>query len=289
MDLIYQYWDGEIKAPILASSESFKKYADRIGVEHIFEDNPQFFKSYVDEETYVLADKWAPHYGALKIIFDESFDKYDNIAFIDSDIFPVDGLTENIFDTFHGEIGIVPESFTDREPWSRDNYRWKHWIDHCQWVYGTIIPFKNNGNPRILNSGVVLYSKEARLMARRKWSSIENYVSFISARQNGVLNDFFLCDQAYIHFNIYRFNFNVQFISEDWNSQVMSYFTGWDKNDLNFHIDQDKKPDTKFVHIRLTDHNDLLTVEDHYNITNKPIEEWGAHILDGSYGKGVFL
>ena len=68
-NLIYQYWDGKILAGVKAGSENMKKYANRIGVDYLFEDNPKFVTN---------LGKYSPHYGAFKPIYDETFHIYDN-------------------------------------------------------------------------------------------------------------------------------------------------------------------------------------------------------------------
>ncbi len=53
--------------------------------------------------------RYTPHYGQFKIVYDPFFEQYDSVLFLDSDIFPVDKLEENIFDVPVGHLGICTE------------------------------------------------------------------------------------------------------------------------------------------------------------------------------------
>ena len=115
MNLIYQYWDGEILESCKAGVDASRQYAREIGVEHRFDDNPNFVKRWYGQSFGV----YTPHFGILKLIYDTSFDDYDDILFLDADVFPVENLDVNIFDHFQADIGIVSEGFvgdlTERE------------------------------------------------------------------------------------------------------------------------------------------------------------------------------
>ena len=100
-NLIYQYWIGEIEPCAVHGTNAMAAYADRIGAEYIFEHNPKFISE--------MVTKWASHYSALRPVFDESFHEYDNVLFADCDVFPVEGLTTNIFDEPCADIGICEE------------------------------------------------------------------------------------------------------------------------------------------------------------------------------------
>ena len=95
-NLIYQYWDGNLFPGVIAGSETMKKYSDRIGSDYLFEHNPKFVTN---------LGRYSPHYGSFKPIYDESFHEYDNVLFTDTDVFPVDGLEESIFDDFDADMG----------------------------------------------------------------------------------------------------------------------------------------------------------------------------------------
>ena len=104
-NLIYQYWDGEIKDSCRAGSKNMKRYSEIIGAEYIFEENPNYAKSL----GWKIPKKPAAHFGALKPVFCEKFDIYDNILYVDTDVFAIETLKEDIFQLFEKEIGICDE------------------------------------------------------------------------------------------------------------------------------------------------------------------------------------
>ena len=101
--ILYQYWDGNDTSGNRAGVSAMKKYADTIGSEYLYEHNPRFVTN---------LGQYYPHYGSFKPIYDEKFKDYDYILFADTDVFPIDGLKENIFEQFYEtdfEIGICEE------------------------------------------------------------------------------------------------------------------------------------------------------------------------------------
>ena len=88
-NLIYQYWDGAVRNSVHAGVNAMKAYASRIGADYIFEDNPK----YIHDRRF---GNYSPHYGAFKPVFESPYNEYDNVLFADTDVFPVNGLKENI-------------------------------------------------------------------------------------------------------------------------------------------------------------------------------------------------
>ena len=43
---VYQYWDGPVRESCRAGVDAMREYANRIGAEYIFDDNPHFLKSH---------------------------------------------------------------------------------------------------------------------------------------------------------------------------------------------------------------------------------------------------
>ena len=56
-----------------------------------------------------MTTSWVSHMSALRPVFDTNFHEYDNVMYIDLDIFPVDGLEKNIFDSDIGEMAVCEE------------------------------------------------------------------------------------------------------------------------------------------------------------------------------------
>ena len=88
-------------APWPATRDELLEYADRIGAEYRFDHNITIAGKVVNVPIY---------YEPANPLVDKSFDKYDNVALIDIDVFPVEDLSENIFDQLNGEdAGICTE------------------------------------------------------------------------------------------------------------------------------------------------------------------------------------
>ncbi len=262
MNLIYQYWDGDLLPGCHAGIENMRAYAGRIGVEYRFEHNPRFVTN---------LGRYSPHYGAFKPVYDESFHGYDNVLFADTDVFAVEGLTESIFDGFASDIGICTEpdqpvlrlktagritSACDEE-WAR--------IVRAKW--GTKVSRTEDGLVKVYNSGVVLYSSTGLLKARKRFIPFKEYVATIGASS---LPGFYTCDQPYLHLMLDFARMDWVEMDNGWNSYVHYARQGSEPAFVN-----DSRTDTtKFVHIQLSsaDHWDAAT---HYRITNLPQAEWG--------------
>src|SRR5210317_734580 len=98
MNLIYQFWSGQVPFYARESSKAIKAYAEMIGAEYRFDDNPK-----------PLPVPNAEYLNCFRPILDESFQEYDNVLFLDMDIFPREGITESIFDLSIKGIGICEE------------------------------------------------------------------------------------------------------------------------------------------------------------------------------------
>ena len=128
-NIIYQYWQGEMKPGVVASTKLMKDYAERIGAEYRFDHNITIAGKFVNVPIY---------YEPANPLVDASFDVYDNVALVDIDVFPVDGLNDNMFDLLDGEdAGICTEP---KQPYFRTIYNSgginsiidKKWADVCR-------------------------------------------------------------------------------------------------------------------------------------------------------------
>jgi len=196
MNLIYQYWDGDLRPGCHAGVANMGAYAERIGAEYLFEHNPRFVTN---------LGGYSPHYGAFKPIYDESFHKYDNVLFADTDVFAVDGLTESIFDGFDSDIGICTEpdqpvlrlKTAGRITSACDEV----WASLVKSRWGATVPRTEDGLVKVYNSGVVLYSNAGLLNAADRFMPFDEYVSAINATG---LPAFYTCDQPYLHLMLDR-------------------------------------------------------------------------------------
>lgn len=270
-NLIYQFWEGTIPYGALAGKKNMEEYAKRVGAEHMFEKNPKWIRN------LGIGHKYQSFYGQFKIIYDESYDKYDTIMYADADVFAVDGLTESIFDAFEktgGEVGLCTEP---RQPQRRlestghiNHHADEKWAEAIKQKYNVDMPRNEQGLLKVYNAGMVLYTKEARKRIREEFPPFEEYIQLIRGKG---LSNFYMCDQPYLHAMLTVSNMNYVEMDNDWN-QILHY-VGKKSNPLveDRNVNDDRTKDTKFVHIQLSnaDNYDADTL---YRITNLPQSEW---------------
>jgi len=258
-NLIYQYWDGDYLQGCTAGQDNMRAYAERIGAEYLFEHNPRFVTRFGSRSHF---------YGTFKPVYDESFHKYDNVLYVDTDVFAVDGLNESIFDGFDSDIGICEEATqpelrlkTAGRITSAGDEKWAQLVD-SKW--GVKVPRTESGLVKVYNAGVVLFSNAGLLKAKEIFMPFDEYVDTI--RASG-LPPFYTDDQPYLHMMLDR----MDWVEMDggWNSFVhYAQNAGGPK-----FVNDTRTKDTKFVHVQLAsaDHNDA---EWHHTIVNKPQDEW---------------
>ncbi|KKL46614.1 hypothetical protein LCGC14_2343800 [marine sediment metagenome] len=261
-NLIYQYYDGKLLPGDIAGSANIKEYAARIGAEYLFEHDPKFVTN---------LGTYSPHYGSFKPIYTESFHEYDNILFTDTDVFAVEGLTENIFENFKAEIGICTEPF-------QPTYRAKvsgnicgamdeRWATTIKTKWNVEMPRTKEGLLKVYNSGVVLYSNKGLVKAKEKFVPFVEYVNLVNTNK---ISNFYTADQNYLHAMLTVAEMDYIELDNEWN-RAIHYIV----NDNDERVVNDMRTEkTKFVHIHLRGANHW-DVDKHYRITNLPIEEWG--------------
>ena len=260
-NLIYQYWDGDLLPGCRTGIENMEAYAGRIGSEYLFEHNPRFVTN---------LGSYSPHYGAFKPIYDESFHKYDNVLFADTDVFAVEGLAENIFEGFDADIGICTEP---DQPKLRINTAGKitsqcdeKWASIVEAKWGARVPRTAEGLVKVYNSGVVLYSNAGLLKAKERFLPFDEYVGAI----NGTgLPAFYTCDQPYLHAMLDVANMNWIEMDNGWNSFIHYARQGKEPRFVN----DTRIKNTKFVHVQLAG-ADHLDAETHWRIVNLSQSEW---------------
>jgi hypothetical protein len=267
-NLIYQYWDGDVPPGCKTSSALMQQYATRIGADYLFEHNPQYITG---------LGKYSPHYGSFKPVFEKEFFHYDNILFCDSDIYPVDGLTESIFDGFDYDLGICTEPL---QPTNRQKLRGHHistvnderWAKLIESTWNVTVPRNEQGLIKIYNSGVVLWSKKGAEKARQNLVPFQEYIAKIN---HAKLPGFYTSDQCYLHAMLEVAKFNYLELDKGWNSFVHYYFDRLEhKGRPQFYkLNDERTSDTKLVHIQLSgaDNWDDKTL---WRITNLPTEQW---------------
>ena len=173
-NLIYQYFipynkSGEKPIWVDLGMNSAKKYADKINCEYMYYD-----KKYLNATLNV--------FESFRLIFDKTFDEYDNILLLDIDM--LIRTEENIFDIEFEDIAMVHEYGARNRPpvpgASFDETFWRNYFYDLN--RGVISYAKKYLNPNfvwkksklypkdpmvIYNGGFQLWSKEGRLKARK--------------------------------------------------------------------------------------------------------------------------
>lgn len=269
--VIYQYWDGNVRPSVYAGVKNMKAYAERIGADYKFENNPNWLRS-VKKMDF---GSYSPHYGAFKPLFDSDWDKYDKILFADTDVFAVDRLQENIFDDFHSEIGICEEPFQPKQRTitlgritSKSDGKWANLVEKA---YGVPMPKTEEGLVKVFNTGVVLYSAEGRKKAQKDFEDFNEYVNLI---RRAKLDSFYTCDQPYLHAMMFAKKFDVQIMNEGWNSYVHGTK---DVHHPKRRIVDWRNNSTKFVHCQFPG-ADNMNEEQLLRIVNLPRDQWNYDI-----------
>lgn len=195
------------------SRKSFEIYADMIGADHIYSDK-QVTTTQTDDSTGIL-------YECLRVIYDPMFDQYDNVLFLDTDI--VCNTEENIFDIFEGDVMGVLESdirtehgggyaaWDDPDKSVYDSYVRKM-LAHNVPVVPALPPENLPSKITIMNTGVVCWSKEARLKAREVFDDWYEWFTTGPQEHVSVMND-----QPFISGQLFKHDFDVQTIDQSWN------------------------------------------------------------------------
>jgi hypothetical protein len=266
MNLIYQYWDGKMLPGHFAGREAMENYAHSIGADYIFEHNPRW---------QTALGQYSPHYGSFKFVYDGSFDIYDNILYADIDIFPVDGLTENIFDGFTAELGICTEPMQPKfrsssiTPGGITGRNDEVWAKMIRDVYGKDMPRDSDGLLKVYNSGLVLWSRTGIIKGRESLPVFKEYIQH--CRETG-LPSFYTADQNYIHAAKDIIGLDWIELDNGWNSYIHYHGEGNPRP-----VNDTRTKDTKFVHVQLraADHFDQETL---HTIVNNPVGVWNGKL-----------
>ena len=263
-NLIYQYWLGNRPIGVNAGIDNMKSYAEQVGADYIFQTNPRWAADYCDIPEY---------YNAFEPIYNQKvFDQYDKILFVDTDVFAVDGLQENIFDQEIADIGICREKhkeITRGKGEGNINAKTdKLWNAYLVKKYGKSMPLNDNGDMKVFNTGVVMYTPEGREKARKNFKPFQEYINYIRATS---LNRFYQIDQNYLHAMLTIADMNVTEMDDGWNTYI--HYAGNAAEVPRPVYDGRDDRDAKFVHVQLrnADNKDAAW---HHTIVNKPQSEW---------------
>jgi len=268
-NIIYQYWKGPLKPGIKLSTKLMKEYADRIGAEFRFDHNIEIASKTCDCPIY---------YEPANPLVDDSFDEYDNVLLIDIDVFPVDGLSENIFETLMWEdAGICTEP---KQPYYRSIYNVagittqndNKWADVLRNRWGIEYTYDDQKRPMVYNTGVVVISKKGLQKMKKNWPSFQEYID--EMRKQG-LPRFYTLFQDYFSAYIHQEGFEFQRMNNGWNSYMHKV-----GSHPKAKIGDTRTEETKMVHIMFRTADDWP--EDALlRVTNNPVDEWNLPVHEG--------
>jgi len=262
-NLIYQCWTGNTPRGAFISQNLMREYAKRIGAEYRFDHNPNIASRKCSVKYY---------YEKLNFMFDDSFLDYDKVLIVDMDVYPIDGLNENIFDVDVGELGICDEPY---QPMYRKNggvggingkadERWAHIL---KTRFDISLPRNEEGLLKVYNTGVLVYTKEAMIKARERFLPFQKYIDLCNREG---LDYFYSIDQNYIHAMLEIAEMNYKEMDSGWNSYI--HYVG-DRNQNPRPVNDTRTKDTKFVHIQLRGADDF-DGDKLWRITNLPEKDW---------------
>lgn len=244
MNCIYSYW---LSKPVLPGAEygaqCMSAYAKQVGADFRFDRHDPYMNRHgVDA-------RW---FDKLRPVFDPTFEQYEKFLVVDSDVFPVDGITANIFDEPVGDFGMVeePDQPAFRERWPSSLFsrladeKWELFVSA---LYRCQIPQDAMKRPRTWNAGVILFSREGRATLRTIAPQPRDYVR--EAKRRG-LPEGYATEQALCNTWAFLPGMNFTPLPLEWNRQIHALGDG--------SVYDRRTPETKFVHVmlRAADHND---------------------------------
>lgn len=265
-NLIYQVWTGDLQLPIQRGVELMETYAKAIGADYKFAHNPKCASNHTDVKLY---------YEKFNFLFDDFFLEYDKVAYVDTDVYPVDRLEEDIFaEVDSGFVGICTEPFQGKYRATTtigagiNQQSDERWAKAVKANYGLEMPRDSDGFLKVFNTGMVVLTREAMIQARKEFVPIQTYVD--DMRKVG-LGRFYTLDQNYFHAMMHKLKYIE--MHNGWNGYVHYVRGPMGKNEP---IHDGRTNESKFVHIQLSgaQHFDNETI---YNVTNKPIKEWNLN------------
>jgi hypothetical protein len=264
---IFQYWDGKERIGNNAGSAAMKTYADRIGADYIYELNSRWQQNNLKHD---------PYFGSVKPIFDEKFEKYDYVMFADLDVWPVEGLEENIFDQFYADpsidFGICQEinmhilRSTDEvknNPIGQVNDEiWAEWVKKTMSLE---VPRDDQGKVLVYNSGVMVYNVKSFPKMRERMLDI---AWFQREMARVVHKKYYPADQTYMHAHMLMFNWIT--MDYKWNSALHP------GRDYGQREPYDLRENANFVHVQCFPTDDLESWLVH-KVVNLPVDQWADY------------
>lgn len=268
-NMIYQYWQGNLKPGVIYSTELMKKYADKIGAEYRFDHNKIIAGKKVNVPIY---------YEPANPLVDDSFDEYDNVALIDIDVYPKDNLEKNLFEQLDDEdAGICTEP---NQPHYREifnvagitNQNDNRWTKLLKDQWNVDYSYDDKNRPMVYNTGVVVISKEGLKKIKSQWPTFQEYVNVVGQRG---FPRFYVYFQDYFSAFIHMNGFKFKKMHNGWNSYMHKV-----GSHPNAKIGDTRTEETKLVHIMFRTADDWPK-EALYQVTNLPVKDWKLPVHEG--------
>jgi hypothetical protein len=206
------------------SRESFEIYAEEIGCEYMFSDERVFTEGH--------GCALSTLFECLRVVYDPYFDQFDKVLFADADI--VVNTKENIFDVSDAEVYGVLESDIrvskgGYNAWDYDekilsDYLEKFEMHDCPIVPSLGVGKKFDSKLTIMNTGVVVWTKEARLKARKVFDDWQPWCyPKMLGKDTKVHTMSITNDQPFISSQLTKHNFDIESIDQSWNDTPIHY------------------------------------------------------------------
>lgn len=190
------------------SVEYFKRYAEKHNADYYF-----------FEDRFV--DSTSNFFEVTRIFKDPLFDQYDNLLYCDVDVIPKK-MDNNIFEEL-GEHDVAgwPENrmrdFSVDINWNATTALMQRFKDFGS----TLVKAKTHQGVRMINSGVMLWSKNARLLAREKFDDHEKWFhhknALLDSKWVSAGHSSHCLDQPYMNAMWTKFDFKVLELNRKWN------------------------------------------------------------------------
>lgn len=212
-DILKKHYPDEIPKWVEVSVNSVAEYAQHHG----------------NIDSYCYASKFVQSssnfFDKLRVYLDPSLDQYDQVLYLDCDVLVKD-IRQNIFDKLtrdnYFDVAGVAE-FPHHEYSVPVNWNVSKPLEDRFRHFGSrmVKATSNNGPYRMINSGVLLWSKEARLKARKQFLSHEEWFNYNNALLDSSLKNVghssHCLDQPFLNAMFNKFNFNVLELKTEWN------------------------------------------------------------------------
>ena len=241
--LIYQVYVGGKKSNLYETCiESARKYCEKYGIDHIVQTKPilrirpDIFTSNRSEESYMKYGGYLPIYEKENAF--KYFDRYDQIAIIDADIFIKESAPNLFEDLGDHDFGAVCEREAPIQKWYKDkitNYSRMQYssLTDVDWKWNTSGGEFFNMGLMVMNKSFTKYLKGQSPQQFLKRYEFQRFVDGLGSWK-------WSTDQTLLNWWIKKEKMNVKHLD-------------WKFNALYTAVDENKITDAHFIHFFLKD------------------------------------